>query len=529
MNDYRTWMENTPQIRDKKLKHICLPGSHDSGTHALTSTLTPNPSPDIKKVMDEVRKIEHAIDKIPLIGMVINPARWVRSAVLPAIKGLSTTTTKTIAQQLDDGIRCFDLRIYYNAKDEQFYTYHGLVGTKITDILQDFGSFLSTANGEIVYVTMGHWESCDNKYNEFSELVKDKLGMFAYVRESDSSGRITNNPFEKTYADIVGQDGQERSRVILVNEKSADPVFWPKSYSPPDNSANGAVIGGYYTETTNVATMIKTQQERFDQAKAKLPFALYMTLTPGTDDAVKVVVSSLSSAIAKLAAGLLLTLYAPIGIALEAIAAGLKIYEWTLDWTTLKELSRKVNKNIYSTVTDKFQKLSENENNISFIYLDFYESTDIVDLAIQYSILGSTPSHIPIYQCHAVQANGDGWRHFYSASLNIRQGWIFDGISFFGFAEQKEGTVPIYQYHAVQKDGDGWRFFYSTGADEDGDWISDGVAFYAYPEQVEGAVPIYQYHAVQANGDGWRFFYSANPHAGMGWTRDKIAFYTPIK
>ncbi len=39
--------------------------------------------------------------------------------------------------------------------------------------------------------------------------------------------------------------------------------------------------------------------------------------------------------------------------------------------------------------------------------------------------------------------------------------WICDGIGFYAFETEHDGTVPVYQYSCKQKDG--YRFHFSTG------------------------------------------------------------------
>jgi hypothetical protein len=46
------------------------------------------------------------------------------------------------------------------------------------------------------------------------------------------------------------------------------------------------------------------------------------------------------------------------------------------------------------------------------------------------------------------------------------------------FAEQQPDTVAVYQYHAVQANGDGWRFFFSINPAEVDGWTMDAPVFY---------------------------------------------------
>ncbi|MFK0729816.1 MAG: hypothetical protein ACFKPT_24495 [Gloeotrichia echinulata GP01] len=78
-------------------------------------------------------------------------------------------------------------------------------------------------------------------------------------------------------------------------------------------------------------------------------------------------------------------------------------------------------------------------------------------------------------------------------------------------------AIEIYQYYLENP----WRYQYSSNPNIGGGWIKDGVAFYAFAEQREGTVPVYQYHA----DNPLRFQYHLNPNIGQGWTNDGVAFY----
>jgi len=394
---YPTWMQSSTNIQGKKLQNICLPATHDSGTYALTNTVSPDPSKELQKVLNNLSSVADKISAIPGVGQYIpNPAEWVVEQAIPAIKALATATSRTIRQQLEDGIRCLDLRIYYQQSDQQFYTFHGLVGSKVSTILNDVQNFLAATSGEIVYITMGHFQGFgDDQYLDFAEIVVTALGEYAYIRTMDAPGNITNDPFQQTYQAIVSvSESRVTSKVILVYGESADmkndpvlskyPIFWPSYYSPSDNgSSDTEAIYGFYTNTTQKDHMLSEQAK--NQAKAvslNLPFALYMTLTPSTEDAVKRVVFTLASPIAKVAAPLLLNpLSAPIGSAPEALAGGLAIADKVLSWHSLEELEKPVTRSLSPYVMGDFVPTGP----ISIVYLDFYEHTDVVDLAIQLS------------------------------------------------------------------------------------------------------------------------------------------------
>ena len=107
--------------------------------------------------------------------------------------------------------------LYYHSQDQQVYTYHGLIGSRITGdggILDDIRSFLSSTSGEIVYITMGHctgFSNTDSTYQSFLQQVTEKLGNFTFKHRG-------GNPFETKYEDILSQN-----RIV---KRETAPVIW---------------------------------------------------------------------------------------------------------------------------------------------------------------------------------------------------------------------------------------------------------------------------------------------------------------
>ena len=386
--DLKNWMALSPKIHAKPLKQICLPTSHDTATYELTDRLTIPPTPETKAILELLDRVEAELSRIPAIQSVMNPATWLKNEALPTIKDLSMTTHQSILEQLEEGIRGFDLRIYYNRDEDEYYSYHGLVGIKMTEILGEIRQFLNSTQGEIVYITMGHYQGFDrSRYPEFANLVKTALQDYAYWRETDANGQIQNHLFDRTYRQIITQDGDAKSRVILVNAQSDDRVFWPGEYSPPESGPNNEVLYGYYTHTTDKDEMLKTQREQLDIAREKgLPFALYMTLTPSVSDVLKRIVLTLTSALDRYADSLMSNpSKIPLAIALKAVAAGLNNAGNKFPWFSLKDLSEIANEDLISIILDRFVDSTADENEISLLYLDFYETTEAVSLAIALS------------------------------------------------------------------------------------------------------------------------------------------------
>ncbi|HEV7571374.1 MAG TPA: hypothetical protein VGQ21_07720, partial [Thermoanaerobaculia bacterium] len=383
--DYKNWMLNDIKIHDKKLANICLPMTHDSGTFDLSHEMAPDPAEWIVELEDALKEITKDLKEAGILPYVADPLAWLLKEAIGAMKGLTTATKENVATQLEMGMRGFDFRIYN--KGGIYYIYHGLQSTSTFDsMLDDIANFLTSTTGEIVYVNLSHYlEFKDDDYATFGAAVKTKIGDWAYGRDAAGS----NDPFTATYDEIIGQGGTKKSRVILTTSNSLgdDVTFWPRNYCPPDDKRPQDVLAGVYTNTSDLHHMITTQAAQFQSAvDSGLPFVNYLTLTPSTEQYVNIIVSSLYGAIYTLAAEV--AIVDPIaGAALAAVATALLVdYEITgYSWRTLEQLSQHVDRELTEIVHDYFIPITGPYNQISMIFCDFWETTEVVDLAISLS------------------------------------------------------------------------------------------------------------------------------------------------
>lgn len=385
----QTWMADNPALHTKKLRYICLPVTHDSGTCDLSEQMTPDQAEWEQLLYGFLQEVAAEISAIPDIGPYIpDPAEWLRKSLYLSARGLATATSKTIAQQLDDGIRGLDLRIYYDAATSQFYTYHGFAGTPMTEVLSQIQSFMKATTGEIVYVTCGHYQpEAGFPQSDFQTLLTNYLQDYLYV-PTYTNGAIDNDPFQTVYTDIIGQGGTNKSRVILVNIASENSdYFWPVSYSPPDSDDKNTVLYGWYTNTTKSSKAISTQQTQLGTAVTNdYPFALYMTLTPNGLDYGLVIAANIGAELAELARKI--AKQAPLTAAsLFALGTSIStLYSWTRGWRTLLQLSQLLDADLEYVLVNDFllpaRQQGATDNPLSLIYLDWYETTDVVNLAI---------------------------------------------------------------------------------------------------------------------------------------------------
>ena len=163
----KNWMETYKEVLNKKpLCKIILPGAHDAGAYGFNRK---SKVVNLPKFIEETRK---AIQWLPGDGYL---TRW------------SKTQELTIKEQLEAGIRYFDLRVS-QSKDRNFYLYHGLQGPNLEPVLQAFQDFLRDNKGEILILDMSHFFNVS--HDELLKLINKYLVEFCATK-SDITASVT--------------------------------------------------------------------------------------------------------------------------------------------------------------------------------------------------------------------------------------------------------------------------------------------------------------------------------------------------
>lgn len=442
LSGYPVWMSNySSYYANNPLQKICLPATHDSGTYALTPVLDNDGQVGnyINPRWVIIKAATTAISNIEKLAEFIGSETiipWFIKAVWPALQAMSTATRKSVLHQLLMGIRCFDFRVYYHEQD--FYIGHGgLIGSKLKDVFADIQYFLNITNGEIVYITVGHWtnfgftptdETNASIYQQFANLLNSYFQNNLY--SSDNVGP-EGDLFEQTYSSIVGSPAQ--SKIIVVcdlsdNEMSQYGIsgfgFFNRNYDPPssgigdtapiDFSQNG--VYGFYTDTEDQNTMAQTQKTQFQEACAhSFPFALYLTLTPGTPHFISNIVRYVERA---LFGGFLQPVIAGfVNEIIDGICDIAKLSSDTRDeihsyvsqpgWDSIESLSAQVGHDVASLVNRNFVN-SNVGNQVSLVYVDYFENTQIVDVAIGLSVMPLNVSSNDLLTPAVPNASDDG-------------------------------------------------------------------------------------------------------------------------
>lgn len=150
-----TWMtDNYEKIKDKELRNLVIPGTHDSGTALISEE---------NAVVSSDKGIPETLAKIA-------PRKLV---------GWSKTQDLTIRKQLGIGVRFFDFRVSFEKEgknsDYTLYLSHGLRGEKLDDVLADIRDFAENNPRETVMIKFKSFADEKCKKENLNKLLADKF------------------------------------------------------------------------------------------------------------------------------------------------------------------------------------------------------------------------------------------------------------------------------------------------------------------------------------------------------------------
>ncbi|XP_065064309.1 PI-PLC X domain-containing protein 3-like [Rhopilema esculentum] len=194
------WMARLPkELVNLPLRGIAIPGSHDSASYSLNSTN--DLAPDIPKKVLNVMNLSRGYK---------GAEQYLRSEIYR----WSITQRLDITQQLELGIRYFDLRVFYKEGEDRLYTYHGLIGAPIEEILLQMANFLDNYPREVLLLDFNHLEK---EYN-FSRKANKKL---TNLLKTTFGEKIFTNKSTQASLSTLWSDGKN----IIVFYRSPEEDF----------------------------------------------------------------------------------------------------------------------------------------------------------------------------------------------------------------------------------------------------------------------------------------------------------------
>src|SRR3990167_8882056 len=238
------WMSQIPNSR--VINQLIIPGTHDSGSYAITALSKFSLSPD-----DPLPTwIEQVSNILPLSLVRIIAANWCR------------TQPYSIADQLNNGIRYLDFRIDL-FQDGHFYLNHALLSVRLSDALQQIKTFIQNNPSEIVFIDINHIFNINNAENETQlvQLLQTYLGPNAIPNTFHTSDTI--GTLRKSNRNVI--IFMDTSQIIssLDMAKFAAHYFWHESNinSPWPNKSN--MVDLKNTLDAEIAVRAQTQNNNF--------------------------------------------------------------------------------------------------------------------------------------------------------------------------------------------------------------------------------------------------------------------------
>lgn len=244
-------MSNLPQhIKDKRINHIILPGTHNSGVY----TVNYNIHPDIQGALKYLYKLSTFSG---LIRQIIN--NW------------TINQQYNIYNQLLSGVRQLDLRLAF--LDDEFWIAHTFISVKLTDVLEQIVKFMIDYPNEIIIINFSReWEN----RNTMTKRRSDQALSIIFNR---LRGRIAQKPFNNqfpSYQSMLYTNG----RIILFYDGEHTPNINVWSYS--------VNINKYWPNTDVLETQFNDvskhiQNSSYDNVKYNIAD---LALTPQTNSIV---------------------------------------------------------------------------------------------------------------------------------------------------------------------------------------------------------------------------------------------------
>jgi hypothetical protein len=254
--DTNSWMGDVFEGREHtQLRDIVIPGTHDSGTYNITSSSTLDPKKD-----------------------------WFYELAKGVVADWSVTNNYNIYDQLQHGIRYFDLRI--QKIDGEFVMVHALVGMKLSDMLIQVRNFADQHPKEVILLEFANTPDASD--------IPDMMKMVKYYIGDRMPSNNTTKLSDLTLAELWADDsldGKNNNVLAAVNDSTAKSLGMFSSASSDGISggfANTTSSGPLLSHNTNLVTNWNAG------SKASLLYTAY-TYTPQTDDIVDDIFNNSSS------------------------------------------------------------------------------------------------------------------------------------------------------------------------------------------------------------------------------------------
>lgn len=197
----------------------------------------------------------------------------------------SLTQKSTITEQLNAGIRYFDMRIGYLSDRNDFFFVHGCYGYAISTLLREMTTFLETHPKEVLIVDFNHFYSftTDEIHQQFVSLVAQQFKdlLFPCNVKPSVPGKLSLKDFWYSKKQVFAR---------YCNKTICDKnnLFWPEN-----------TIDSPWYNTASISKLVIELNGRFGTLKSDVFNVFQAILTPQTSTIIFHLASSLEKALAE--------------------------------------------------------------------------------------------------------------------------------------------------------------------------------------------------------------------------------------
>jgi hypothetical protein len=298
--DHSCWM-STPRIQSKTLSQLKIPGTHNSGSYGLTRKLSQIMYENIKFLWG------FSADSAPTNGQWsfntdrLYVGRILFDYIIDTTLRISISQNRTIRQQLDDGIRFFDLRIYYDT-DESFYIQHSLRGPELNDLLSQIRHFLDvhSTSSELIFLSISHTNFGDDPESlpsRVTTIIQNHLNPYLYMPANSvgtkhfdfqNFGNMTLSSITTTTDSNVTSP-----KVIVLNTDNADEYYYKDTVV---NTRGFADSGRWQINSNGVNSLTELIEVESQGLKKNMKSMYYISWiqTPQIMDIIQNIINHLS-------------------------------------------------------------------------------------------------------------------------------------------------------------------------------------------------------------------------------------------
>ncbi|XP_019632600.1 PREDICTED: PI-PLC X domain-containing protein 3-like [Branchiostoma belcheri] len=222
------WMGDLPpRLYNAPLKNLAIPGTHDSASVYLdiTSDISPGEIKTIKDIID-------SLAKIPSLGL--------EQIGKDVVYNWAVTQGSDFTEQLENGVRYFDLRVATGKSDSSLYFVHGLYGSKVESGLREIAEWLHSHPKEVVLLDFQHLYFGEKPQDEnMITILKNTFGSMLCPKA------IKGNAVDVTLANLW--DNRYQVIVFYANEVAVTghDILWTDKtyiYSPWANTPDISIL-----------------------------------------------------------------------------------------------------------------------------------------------------------------------------------------------------------------------------------------------------------------------------------------------